>query len=150
MRKGIGRLKYRVINGGQDWWLSINCCPDLGRYYRTLFIMGTWNTRPIQIPTYAPHVSIVKRIEPPNKRAWGKYKNKKIQFFYNHTIHYKKPYYGLMVSCPEADRIRKELGLRPMADPLWSIDMSMPYHLTIGNDKNLINTYSAPKQIARY
>lgn len=123
---------------GGEWWLVIDCDPEITRYYRKLYIAhktGFQNLISkqdyIQEPFWAAHISVIKRDEPPNnkKYLWNKYQGQEVSFFYTHTITQWGNYFASQVVCPSANKLRQELGLPPQP---WN-----PFHLTIGNQKNL-------------
>ena len=132
-----GTYKYNKPKPGGNWWLVIECDTEIGRYYRhlyTTYCIGFQrpieNPGLIQIPYWPTHISVIKRISPPEnkKPLWGKYEGKKVEFLYNHRISNYGSYFATAVICLDAARVVRELGL--FVPPY-------PFHMTVGNTKNL-------------
>lgn len=136
MFRSTGRLRYSpTINGSTNrrdggttkWWLVVDCDPEIGRYYRTLYSMWTYKTSTLQQPAWSAHISIVRNERPPNEKAWKKYAGKPIEYTYIPKLEFNGIYVWLPVICDQALDIREELGLS--REPYYSL------HLTIGNRK---------------
>jgi hypothetical protein len=134
--KGRGRIRYSPTNNGKierrdggttTWWVVIDVSPEIGRYYRELYRLDSFNVRTINRPTWDAHISIVTNEEPPNKTFWRSYERKWIDFEYVHKPDSNGVHVWLPVICPAALDLREELGLK--RDPYY------PLHLTVGNNK---------------
>lgn len=105
------------------WWLIIQACPDLARYYRhwlNLFYRAKFK---VQRPAWDSHISVVRGEEPLDVSAWGKYHGQEIEFEYDSELNTNGVYYWLDVECSRLSEIRMELGLPPMP--------THPFHLTV-------------------
>ena len=118
----VGTIRY----GKSSWYMVIDCCPELGRLYRTLFYESVYRTRKIQKPLYGNHITVIRREEPTNKDLWFKYDGMEIQFEYSPLANCNRYYHWLPIKCSKLDEIRVELGLTN--PPIC------PYHMTFGNE----------------
>jgi hypothetical protein len=134
--KSMGIFRYSpTVNGSlvrrdggtTRWWLVIDCDPDLGRYLRHQFTVGTYRTRQIQAPLWGAHVSVVRGEEPSLKQHWERLNGQEVEFEYEPVIRETEGYLWVPVWCETALSHREELGLVREPDP--------PLHLTIGNLK---------------
>lgn len=165
MFTSYGRLKYdpRFQTRYEPWWLLLQCDNGLSSFYRKLIEMErtyTVSSRdwmsvkglepspfewPIHIPygkvtpsAWGAHISIVRGEEPPNKKAWKKYKNKRFKFKYDpRYINTNGKHWWFRAISPELEQIRLELGLTP--EPTY-IDYRTKelkvnhFHFTIGSN----------------
>jgi hypothetical protein len=115
----------RRDGGTTEWWLILDCDPELGRLLRHLFAVGVYRTRKAQPPLWGPHVSVVRGEEPADKSHWKKHAGREVAVEYAPTIHLTDDYLWVPVRCEVLLDIREELGLPREPDP--------PLHLTIGN-----------------
>lgn len=119
--KSTGVLRY----GYTRWYAVLDCCPELGRLYRTLFHYHVYQTRKIQNTFFGNHITVVRDEEPKNQEFWKKYNGELIEFEYSSVADNNDYYHWLPVICPRLDEIRTELGLPPP---------EFPYHMTFGNE----------------
>jgi hypothetical protein len=128
--ESIGILRYSPQLVGtvteNNWWLVIDCDPEIGRYFRHLYYLANYRCRQLLRPAWEEHISVVRNEEPPNKHLWKKYNGNTIIFHYEPVVKYDGLYCWINVNCPQALEIRQELGLR---GPI------IPLHLTVGNSK---------------
>ena len=131
-----GRIKYSPTNNGKTvrrdggtttWWIIIETNPELGKYYRELYRLDSYNVRTLNRPTWDSHISIVSNEKPLNLFKWNKYQGKEIEFKYISVPKSNDTYVWLPVICEQAFNIREELGLKRTT--------FCPLHLTIGNTK---------------
>jgi hypothetical protein len=102
-------------------------CVDkqIALYYRSLIPRNVT----LNVPRYAPHITIVRN-EPLNDVAnWGYYKDQEFEFSYSGNIEHNDTYWWLPVECKIAIEIRKSLKLNEW--PPWENG----FHMTIGNTK---------------
>jgi hypothetical protein len=107
----------------KPWWLIVQACPDLARYYRqslNLFYRAQLKT---QRPAWDSHISVVRGEEPPVRALWAKYQGEQVEFDYDPVLHTNGVYYWLAVTCFRLAEIRVELGLSPTP--------ARPFHLTV-------------------
>lgn len=109
----------------EKWWLVIDCDPEIGRFYRSLYTKFHYDTQFLQRPSWKEHITVVRNEEPEDKSAWEKYNGQIVKFSYNPVIENDDKYFWLNVKCDFLFEIRLELGLNK--------DPEFPFHLTIGN-----------------
>jgi hypothetical protein len=135
--KSVGTFRYSpTLNGSMArrdggttrWWLIIDCDPELGRYLRHLYTLGSFRTRKVQAPLWETHISVIRGEEPPDKRAWERFNGVEVEFDYEPVLRETQGYLWAAVVCETALRHREELGLPRDPDPAL--------HMTVGNLKN--------------
>lgn len=119
----------RVRRDGRttDWWLILECEPDVGRYLRHLHHLDTHRTGLLSDPLWGPHVSIVQDERPPEMRLWRSLEGQPMTFEYRCPPEDIGAYVFYPVACAEALDYREALGLPR--------EPRRPLHLTIGNRK---------------
>ncbi len=122
---GGGRV--RRDGSTTDWWLILQCEPDVGRYLRELYALDVRRTRQLSDPLWGPHVSIVQNETPPDLAQWRALEGQPMTFDYLHPPQEIGEYVFYPVACAEALAYREALGLP--REPHW------PLHLTFGNRK---------------
>lgn len=126
MYESIGRLHYYpvVSNDIKDnpWWLVVQCCDDLIKYYRWLVLKATGIK--LAKPAWGAHISVIRGEKPPTEELWEKYQGKSISFLYSPIIYTDKKYWWLDVEAPFLLDIRQECGLK--REPEFAL------HLTVG------------------
>lgn len=122
---GGGRV--RRDGSTTDWWLILQCDPDVGRYLRQLYALDARRTRQLCDPLWGPHVSIVQNEVPPDLTLWCALEGRPMTFDYVHPPQEIGEYVFYPVACAEALTHREALGLP--REPRW------PLHLTFGNRK---------------
>ncbi len=115
---GPGGSRARRDGGTTDWWLILQCDPDVGRYLRLLYALDVRHTRQLSDPLWGPHVSIVQNEMPPDLTQWRALEGEPQEI---------GEYVFYPVACAEALAYREALGLP--REPRW------PLHLTFGNRK---------------
>ena|SRR5688572_29545143 len=122
-----GKIRYspQLVGDkvGNNFWIVIDCDPEIGRYYRRL---AEWRGISMQKPAWREHITINYNESPLLYDSWGIHEGKKIEFTYKPEVNiiYDLFYY-LPVECEAVWLLRKELGLKKR----WQL------HLTIGNTK---------------
>jgi hypothetical protein len=121
-----------------DWWLVVNCDPEIARYYRWWTDKANnplaFEEANLKKPIWRPHISVIRGERPrvDLRHFWKKYEGKEITFKYGLIVHNsgetetrKSPdvHWYINCECTELDDIRKELGL-------WR--GFEKYHLTVG------------------
>lgn len=122
MYKSTGIIKANTGETSAKSWLYIECCPELGAYYRSFYQKQVYYY--ISHPTiWGPHISIV-RGNFSDDSQYLPYLGKEIEFYYNNKIGTNAKHFWLPVMCDEAEMIRWELGLPLIPEA--------PFHLTFG------------------
>ena len=124
MFTGEGRLIYdpyaRIKSA--PWWMILKTDEGIIEYYqhwlKKHYDVGFERT------VWGSHISVVRGQEPPNKAAWAKYKNEKIQFTYSNRVYRAHWFFCIDAYSPRLEEIRVELGLKPQ--PKHGL------HLTVG------------------
>jgi hypothetical protein len=111
--------------------LIVEVDPGISDFYRSL-IPKYLHVKP---QMYDAHISVVRKIDPPNMQFWGKYQCKKLVFKYEHFIYNDELYYWINVNSLTLEKIRTELGLKPFGDVTSSPDGRHKFHITLGNLK---------------
>lgn len=132
-----GTLRYSVKreDSDQNWWVVVDCDPNIGQYYRHLYHLNHHRCRKLVRPFWEAHITVCRNEEPPetHKHLWGKHEGDEIEFQYrlgvkdNHSPERYRSFYWLEVESPQLLAIRNELGL-----PVPSCEL----HLTIGSSEN--------------
>lgn len=124
-----GILRYSPKLSGarisDKWWLIVDCDPEIGRYYRHLFRLGTHRVNTLHRPAWVEHITVIRDEEPPHKHLWEAHAGDEVGFEVGSQVHTDGSYFWLDVNCPAALDIREELGLP--RQPL------VPLHLSIGH-----------------
>jgi hypothetical protein len=129
MFKSQGRLQY-----SQDpVKLIVQVDPGIAYFYRALIPKYLR----VKGQAYPPHISVVRKVIPPNMEVWGKYEGQKVEFEYDTYVFNDSTYYWLNVWSYDLEAVRKELGLKPFGDVTESPDKRHRFHLTLGNTKDL-------------
>lgn len=137
MNVSRGTLRYSVKrdSSSQNWWLVLDCDPNLGDYYRHLCSIQNVGRLKLAAPYWGPHITVSRNEEPPDshKHLWGAYEGEVVSFSYatgirdNYSPERYRSFFWLEVECQRLHDIRKELGLPPIATA-WVGN----FHLTIG------------------
>jgi len=128
--KSVGTLRYSPKLLGdrtsENWYLVLDCDPNIGTYYRGLYRLLHQKTRQLMRPAWDSHITVVRNEEPPHKELWEKYNGKQVQFDYEHNTLTNGKYWWVTVVCEELLDIRVELGI--LRDP------EFPLHLSVGHN----------------
>jgi hypothetical protein len=134
MFESCGTLRYspKALSKGpvsDNWWVVLDCDPELGRFYRHLYLQAARHTDKLVRPYWKEHITVVRNEEPPadKKPLWGRDEGRVFTFQYSPVIEDNDMFFWLRVHCPELLDLREELGLprHPAAE----------LHLTVGNNK---------------
>lgn len=133
MFKGHCKLIYDPVHpdakrkGFQSSWLKADVSNSIRNYY------SWWVAREARMimnkPLWSSHITVIRGETPKRAEFWKKYEGKIIEFSYSIPICMSDKYCWLKVVAPELEAIRMELGL--------SRQPRVPFHLTIGNFKNV-------------
>jgi hypothetical protein len=125
MFSSYGKLIYdpKTKNYYDEWWLLMECCPDIINYYKQM-IEREMNIK-LNKPMWGSHVSIIRGEEPINdlKQIWG-YNEGMIVPFKCIKLDYNEDYWWLDVESDMIFDIRSSYGLQER--PRFGL------HLTIG------------------
>jgi len=116
--------KAKSIPNIGKWWLIIQCCPDLGRYYREMVNRYYRGSFKVQRPAWDAHISVIRGEEPSCPELWNTLAGQEIEFWYEDALLTNDRYYWMKVDCPAALDAREQLGLP--RQPLLEL------HLTVG------------------
>ncbi|MGO1070654.1 hypothetical protein [Lysobacter sp. CA199] len=120
----------RRDGGSTQWWLIVDCDPELGRYLRHLYLLGHRRTRALQSPLWGPHISAIRGERPVAMDAWKRGDGATIEFAYQPQAHETDDYVWHRVRCEALLNLRETLGLPREPEPAL--------HLTIGNAKRAV------------
>jgi hypothetical protein len=124
----VGVLRY-----SRDYKLIVEADPGIVETYRAL--VPKWVR--LNRQRYAPHISVVRRETPLAFERWGLHEGKTVEFEYRGVIANDDTYYWLGVFSERLHEVRIELGLPPKSWITEAPDASSPFHITIGNVKNV-------------
>jgi len=130
MFKAKGTLIYDPRSDASkftSWWAKLDVPRSVVQYYQY------WVKRELGIhlntPIWKAHITVMRGEEPRKQWLWKKYQNKEIEFSYTPDIRMSETYAWIPAQSEQLEQIRTELGLRPQP--------RVPFHITIGNTKNL-------------
>ena len=116
MFESSGKIKLHT-----DWWMTVECCPELARYYRRAVMYNRYIFG-LQAGRWGSHISVVRGEEPPRKAAWSLLDGASVPFRYGHEVLTNGKHFWLRVACPALHVVREKLGLSsPVLD----------FHLTV-------------------
>jgi hypothetical protein len=118
----------RRDGGSTEWWLILDCDPELGRLLRHQYAVWHRHARTLQPPLWGAHVSVVRGEEPPDKAGWKRWAGREVGFEYAPEPCETDGYLWVPVRSPVLLDVRGELGLPPEPTP--------GFHLTFGNLKH--------------
>lgn len=125
LHKSCGILRYVPRK------LIVEVDPEIVEYYRH------WLQVTLNRQMYAPHISVVRKEEPPHMGFWGKYEGELVEFEYSHIVQSGSVYYWLNCYSQRLIDIRLELGLPAATSLTRPPDGEWCFHCTIGNTKGL-------------
>ena len=132
--QSTGILHYAERKGDDTCNLRVVIDPDICMYYRAL--VPKWIVTRRQ--AYAPHISVVRKVIPPNLEHWGKYEGEEIEFSYSNIVHFSPTYMWLNCFSVRLEEIRRELGLSVHDEyTLPPAGFLKCFHSTIANFKGL-------------
>lgn len=120
-----GDSTTRRDGGSTEWWVILDCDPELGRLLRHFYQQSRFRTVNPQPPLWGTHVSVIRGEEPPDKAKWKARNGLSVPMEYELTVWETRGYLWVPVWCPAANDLRTELGLPPEPTPT--------IHLTFGN-----------------
>lgn len=122
----IGILHLDQSNAEPDaLWGYLECCPDLGRYYRQMarFRFGDGTYLRLMRPAWGTHVTIIRREVPVTKIDLNTWIGREIELTYSNLITNTK-HVWLDVQCDEMLDLREKMGLPRLPE--------IPLHITVG------------------
>jgi hypothetical protein len=127
--RSSGTLVYdpttRAFPTCNQWWLVLECCPDLARYYRAMYDRYFRGHSVLRQAPWGSHISIIRGEEPLLGRAnWGFRHGTEIEFEFSDQLLTDGDYCWLPVFCEPLLDLREQFGLPRQP--------SYPLHLTIG------------------
>lgn len=120
-----GESTARRDGGSTEWWVILDCDPELGRLLRHFYQQSRFRTVSPQPPLWGTHVSVVRGEEPPDRAKWKARNGVAVELEYVWAVEESRGYLWVPVWCPAANDLRIELGLSAEPNP--------PMHLTFGN-----------------
>jgi hypothetical protein len=131
--KGILRYSPKLLGekSSDKWWVVLDCDDAIGKYYRHLFNLESFNCQTLQRPAWREHVTVIRDEEPPEdrKQFWNKYAGLTVEYEYHLPPQTNGIYWWLSVSCDFLLNLREELGLAKMP--------SIPLHLSFAHNKEI-------------
>ena len=117
----------RVRRDGRttEWWMILDCDPELGRYLRWLHHLDTRRVQRLSDPLWGPHISVVQDEVPTQSALWKDREGQPMHFRLVYPPQSFAEYVFFPVECEQALDYREALGLP--REPRW------PLHLTFGN-----------------
>lgn len=120
--KYFGTLKYNA----NKTWLTLECDPEIGRYYRYIHNNYYYNCRLIRQPSWKEHVTVIRDESINlNQNFWSFNNNSKVEFDLDLVIKDNGDFVWMDVNCDELFKLREFFGLPRHPE--------YPFHLTIGN-----------------
>lgn len=117
---------YGDIRVHSDWWMTVHCCRELGRYYRHIFNhFAKYRGYLVGETHWGPHISFVRGEEPVYWKKWEQWHETEVEFEFQPRFVSNGKHIWFPVKCNFLHDIRDELGLK--RDLLYC-DM----HLTLG------------------
>jgi hypothetical protein len=113
---------YKGQNRSSQWWILLDCCPELIAYYR--YWMKELHGIKLQRPLWGSHISVVRGDQPPISEPWGIHAGRVIEFTYDTSICDNRRHWWLNIESPELEHMRIELGLPSHPE--------FGFHLTLG------------------
>ena len=112
-----------------QWWIIVDVCPELGRYY---YEMTKWANRAkqdfqLQVPSWGYHVSVLRGetiTAPEALNTYAKINGTPVEFSYKHEVLSNGRYYWVPIESVALLDLRETLGVP--RNPQYSL------HLTIG------------------
>ena len=131
MFQATGRIRYSEHKEDAKWWMVVDCDPEIGKYYRSLFAITHYHCKTLFRPAWEAHISVIRGEKPPNDKChlWRKYDGQLVKYYYDSQARGDDVYVWLDVECDFLLDIREEMGLP--RHPMYSL------HLTIGNLKHI-------------
>lgn len=129
-----GKMKAR-----QGWWAIVTASPGIVDYYQWFLDRHWWEfevcgrKRRYLQPAWGAHVSLCRGEVPANQEAWGKHKDLRVDWEYEHKIipvrdhGFRDKFWMLRVRSPVLSSIREELGLKTHDDR----GRPFEFHITI-------------------
>lgn len=128
--KSTGTLHYGTGNAGLK--LIVDVDSEISSFYRSL-VPKYYN---IKKPLYKSHISVVRKIAPPNMSRWGEYEGECVTFYYDGMIQFNQTYFWINIFSLQLEKIRLELGLSIEEHYITPpIPFLKTFHMTIGNLK---------------
>jgi hypothetical protein len=129
--RSLGSLRYSPkkykAKEEQNWWVVLDCDPDIGKYYRHLYHLSSHRCRRLWRPAWAEHVTVLRNEEPPEpfKPLWERYAGETVEFTVSPVLRTNGEFCWLDVTCDFLLDLRVELGL--------AREPEYPLHLTVGH-----------------
>jgi hypothetical protein len=125
-----GTLRYspKLLGGNSpspNWWLILNCDPEIGKYFRHLHYLHRHRTEKLHRPAWAEHVTVIRNEQPPNPKLWEAFSGQQVEIKVLLPAQSNGYYVWLPVQCDYLLDLREGLGL-----PRHPV---IPLHLSIGH-----------------
>lgn len=116
-----------IVRAGESrlaahWWVWLECCDELARYYRYLCLKHTCRYARMMTPAWGAHITLVRREFVETEKVLL-HQGREMEFRYDHKLVTNDKHLWLAVECNEIEELRLALGLP--AEPLF------PPHLTV-------------------
>jgi hypothetical protein len=137
MHKGTGVLRYSHTDR-YGWRLVLDIDPGISLFYRSL--IPKWKTANPQAAW--PHITIIRREQPFNTTAWGRYEGEVVEFLYDPYIETDgHKYWWLNCYSKRLEEIAAELGVQFIVHPGYAKPVKgfrKVWHTTIANMKPIV------------
>lgn len=132
MFETIGTLRYSPkLIGDQpaspNWWLILSTDPNIGNYFRHLYLLQHHRCKTLRRPAWDAHVTVIRNERPIDsyKHLWEKHSGLKVPIQVNPEAKSNGDYCWLPITSEFLLDVREELGLE--RHPYY------PLHLSIGH-----------------
>lgn len=114
MLKSSGSIVYR-----HNWWVWIQCDPQLGKYLRKLYRLARRNVDKLGQPSQGEHITVVSREEKNDnfERLWKRHEGKSVEFELILNPQTNGNAFWFPVMSKDVENFRIELGLQAKRIP---------------------------------
>lgn len=126
-----GTLRYSpklLGTPSPNWWLVVDCDPEIGKYYRHLYYLHTYRTDKLQRPAWEAHVTVIRNEPPSIVSLWEAHNGQQVQLTVSLPSQTNGYYVWLPVKCDFLLDLRESLGLPRQP--------AIPLHLSIGHNEH--------------
>lgn len=127
-----GTLRYSPkLIGDQpqspNWWLVLDCDPEIGKYFRHLYLLDHYRCKTLRRPAWDSHITVIRNEEPDDKHKpmWNRFAGCKVQFQVIFNPRTNGEYCWLPIQSDFLLDLRQDFGL--------SRHPHYPLHLSIGH-----------------
>jgi hypothetical protein len=111
--ESTGTIRYdpktRTGGEGKPWWMIIDGCEGLRRYYAWWVMKEQFDL--VQAPIWGAHISVIRGEMPSKPRNWGLWDGGQMTFRYEDSPQTDGYYWWLPVECESILDLREHLAL---------------------------------------